>query len=269
MFDKFKWIVDLLSSLLVMIQQFWYLVVRDYTQDAQGNYVPRQEPKPSGNESFIGIVPALANIGSGFTWILNPASGDDDNSGQSPLFEDGETRISNGEFTRDITQRVSDLLQKAGIDYAYAHKEKDIAQIDEVVAYANDLADQADSNYFTKPPVMLTINSNQTGDGSEWRGSNGLEVCYFPGALHGLRFAAIFHENLVQSLEWRDRGLRTKKFAVLKNVQMPSVMLNIGFFDHKTQAQLLMDDSIRQVIAESIFNSIKTLEDYGEYGEGY
>lgn len=68
--------------------------------------------------------------------------------------------------------------------------------------------------------------------------------------------ATIFQNNLLADLGTVDRGVRSANFTVLRLTEMPSVLLEIGFLSNPTEAQMLGDPVMLQVMANSIYRSI-------------
>lgn len=263
-----QWIPNLVVALLTMIQQFWYLTVMDYVQDGEGGYRPKTAAERKEESPIVELVYETAEYdedsSNSFFWILNPGSGDDDPKGVSPLFEDGETKFFEGEFTRTVLQKVAVMLAAEGVSYNFlTNSKRDVSNTERI-----DSANLLGAGCNNIQPIMLTLHSNSTGKGDNWRNPNGVEAVYFAGAKHGRRFATIFQEYLIENLEWRDRGLRTANYGILRDVDMPSVLLRVGFFDNKSQVQLLADDEVQNVIARSIVDAIHDINRLGEY-EGF
>lgn len=53
-----------------------------------------------------------------------------------------------------------------------------------------------------------------------------------------------------------DRGVKQAPFRVLKGATMPAVLVEIGYLSSPADAELLLDPSFRQEIAESLYRSI-------------
>ena len=48
-----------------------------------------------------------------------------------------------------------------------------------------------------------------------------------------------------------DRGVKTAAFYVIKNTEMPAVLLEHGFYTNKTEVQYLKSDDFRNRLAQS------------------
>ncbi|MDP4879632.1 MAG: N-acetylmuramoyl-L-alanine amidase, partial [Opitutales bacterium] len=61
---------------------------------------------------------------------------------------------------------------------------------------------------------------------------------------------------LVQRLGGPDRGLKRARFLVLKHLDCPGVLVELGFVSHPDTAQKLRTAAFRQTLAQSLFEGI-------------
>ena len=62
--------------------------------------------------------------------------------------------------------------------------------------------------------------------------------------------------SLVQQLGGPDRGLKRARFLVLKHLDCPGVLVELGFVSHPSTAQKLRTSAFRQTLAQSLFEGI-------------
>lgn len=73
-------------------------------------------------------------------------------------------------------------------------------------------------------------------------------------AHHGsARFAELLHELMLQATSARDREVRAGRFRVLRGLQMPGVVLEVGFLSHaeetlRVRCPAFMDRSVRAMV---------------------
>jgi N-acetylmuramoyl-L-alanine amidase len=82
---------------------------------------------------------------------------------------------------------------------------------------------------------------------------NGLETYYYS---NGQRLARTIHNSILQSLDIRDRGVRTARFYVLRRTSMPSVLVEVGFVTGREDAAKLSDPTYRSQMAQAIARGI-------------
>ena len=67
-----------------------------------------------------------------------------------------------------------------------------------------------------------------------------------------------FHiqNSLVKGLGGPDRGLKRARFLVLKHLDCPGVLVELGFVSHPATAQKLRTAAFRQTLAQSLYEGI-------------
>ena len=111
--------------------------------------------------------------------------------------------------------------------------------------------------------VSIHLNSFTTGV------PNGTEVYYLArddeqaNSFTRRQAADIFQRNLVSDLGTFDRGVRTSNLSVLRNTQMPSVLLEIAFMSNQNDIAIVSNPANHPRIADSITKSIMELVTIG------
>lgn len=70
-------------------------------------------------------------------------------------------------------------------------------------------------------------------------------------------FAESIHNNVVSATSFIDRGVKKEDLFVLRDTDMPSVLLEVGYLTNPEEEQLMFNDEFQYIIAESICNGIK------------
>jgi N-acetylmuramoyl-L-alanine amidase len=70
------------------------------------------------------------------------------------------------------------------------------------------------------------------------------------------RLARALHRRVVGSFKGEDRGIRNRAFYVIRNTEMPSVLLEVGFINHKTDEALLAQGVFQSRLAESLTRGV-------------
>jgi N-acetylmuramoyl-L-alanine amidase len=68
--------------------------------------------------------------------------------------------------------------------------------------------------------------------------------------------ASSIHDRLLDQLGVVDRGLKTARFAVLRTIRCPAVLIEAGFLSHPTEARNINTPAHRQRIAEAIADGV-------------
>lgn len=162
---------------------------------------------------------------------------------RTPKFENG-TFMKENEFNRAVANYLKIDLERCGFKtLTVAPTDKDISLKQRV-----DLANNKKADFY------ISIHANAlTG---EWGSQNGIETYYYTGSIEGKKTAKIIHTFLMQGSTMTDRGVKTANFYVLKNTNMPAVLVECGFMDNLREAKLLMSEEYRRECAEEIAKGI-------------
>lgn len=190
-----------------------------------------------------------------FMWILDNGHGKATSGKRSPLFEDG-SRFYEYEFNRDIVGRLIVKLSNTGLSFynLVPEIEGDIS-LNERVRRANTL-----QTHLIK--IYISIHSNAASN-SGWSNASGIETYCYIKPSKSERLAQCFQKNLVKNLNWRDRGVKTANFYVIRYTQMPAILTESGFYDNKIECRKLMSNEYREKIADAHFQSILEIENIG------
>lgn len=144
----------------------------------------------------------------------------------------------------DISLEVSRLLQQQGvIVYLTRTDERDVDLPPRVA-----LAERVKAN------VFVSIHANAISLSRP--DVNGVETYHAPGAVGGARLARAIHNSILQSLNVRDRGVRSARFYVVRNASMPSVLVETGFVTGAEDARNLANPSWRKQMAAAIARGV-------------
>lgn len=66
----------------------------------------------------------------------------------------------------------------------------------------------------------------------------------------------IFQKRLVKNLRFKDRGVKKARFQVLRDLNSPGMLLELGFLSNHNTARSLMNDRSLQSIAKSISDAV-------------
>lgn len=85
---------------------------------------------------------------------------------------------------------------------------------------------------------------------------NGLETYYAPGSTRGATLARTIHNSILQSLNVRDRGVRSARFYVIRRTSMPATLVETGFVTGAEDAPKLASPAFRSQMATAIARGI-------------
>lgn len=140
-----------------------------------------------------------------------------------------------------IAQQVATLLDQQGVQAVLTRTGEYDLDLQPRVA----MAERMNANVF----VSIHANSISLSRPDV----NGLETYYYS---NGQRLARTIHNSILQSLDIRDRGVRTARFYVLRRTSMPSVLVEVGFVTGREDAAKLSDPAYRSQMAQAIARGI-------------
>jgi len=175
---------------------------------------------------------------------------------RSPLWPDN-TQLFEGEFNRDVVQRLITLCDQNGIDYVNIVPEQEDIPRAERTRRANEIYET------DKRCIYLSIHSN-AGGGRGW------EIYTSLGETKSDKIASVFFTKIKE--EFGQITMRTDysdgdpdkeaQFDVLVDTIMPAVLTENFFMDNIDECKnILMTESGRDRIANAHFKAILEIED--------
>ncbi|MGG0643318.1 N-acetylmuramoyl-L-alanine amidase [Sporosarcina gallistercoris] len=106
-----------------------------------------------------------------------------------------------------------------------------------------------------KADVYLSFHHNaNTGVWGDW---GGVETYIYEGTVSKAKnLALLIQPKLVRAMGLRDRGVRKKNLHVLRETQMPAVLIEGGFMDSRTDIQALRNPQRLKTQGEAIADAI-------------
>mgnify|MGYP001795512958 CR=1 FL=1 len=190
-----------------------------------------------------------------YLWLLDAGHGPGTPGKRSPVLEDGR-QFFEYEFNRTVLKNVYARLSGLGVQFVELVKDEDgDLSLTERVKRAN----KAGGNL---PGIFVSVHANASTMGDwETRDIRGTETWYYGSSSNGKRVASAFHRLTLKKLGLKDRGIKyvepnSKSFYVLRKTTMPAVLLEIGFYTHRDEVLVLLDNQKRKDVAAGIVEAI-------------
>ncbi|MEW9702606.1 N-acetylmuramoyl-L-alanine amidase CwlD [Paenibacillus sp. SI8] len=175
---------------------------------------------------------------------------------------DGGAESSSGVIEKDInlaiTLQLRDYLQQAGA-LVIMTRETDIDLADpRTKGYSKrkteDLHNRADLTKDKKAEMFLSIHLNSIPS-PKWRGA---QTFYVPNNPSNANLAALIQNELKKNLENTERVAKPadKTVYLLKVLQIPSALVEVGFLSNPEEARLLASEKYQRMVAASIYQGI-------------
>lgn len=151
-----------------------------------------------------------------------------------------------------ISQRVAAILEQQGI-HAILTRTSD---------YFVDLAPRVEMAQRQRADLFVSIHANSIDNRPD---VSGLETYYYSS---GQRLAQTIHNNILQSIDIKDRGVRRARFYVLRKNSIPAVLVEVGFVtgvqDAPRLATAVYENQMAEAIASGILQYIQTTLAHGQ-----
>lgn len=112
-----------------------------------------------------------------------------------------------------------------------------------------DLVERAEIANRSQADLFISIHCNSFPQ-SIWYGA---QTFYYPGREESRRLAVAIQTELVRCLGPNRRQANAGDYRVLKEAEMPAVVVEAGFLSNPREARLLADPSYQEKVAEAIY----------------
>ncbi|MBP0001320.1 MAG: N-acetylmuramoyl-L-alanine amidase [Cyanobacteria bacterium SID2] len=195
---------------------------------------PYGTPSPSiASQNGLGDLPRIPD--GQFLIVLDPGHGGSDPGAV------GIGGLSEIDIVNPMSHRIAELLEAQGVAVVLTREDNRTVELEPRVQLANRL----DANLF------VSIHANAISMSRP--DVNGVETYYYQT---GGDLARIVHQHLLQATGGPDRGVRTARFYVLRNTDMPAILLELGFVTGASDARRLADPDYRETLSQAISRGI-------------
>ena len=201
-----------------------------------------------------------------YMWCLDNGHGSKTAGKRSPEFTlDGEEyQFFEYEFNRDIVARIMKALDEYGVQYYNVVPE---VNVDNILSTRVDRANLLQSKL---PKIYVSIHSNAgpAPSAKDWTNDSikGIETWFYHNSKRGQKLAKAFQKHLIAETGMYDRGLKSRssgQFYVIRKTAMTAVLTENGFYNNRNEVELLLDDKMRQKIANAHVKAILEIEESG------
>jgi len=163
---------------------------------------------------------------------------------RTPFFPGTTQFMHENEFNRKVAEYLKLYLERCGFDTLM------VAPTDANTPLKDraDLADKAGADFY------ISIHANALN--GIWGPQEGVATYHYPGSAKSNTAAIIIHRYLAKGTKQKDRGVLTADFYVLRETDMPAVLVECAFMDNLKEAQLLLTDAYRKECADEICQGI-------------
>lgn len=188
-------------------------------------------------------------------------------AGKAIVLDAGHGGVDGGAVSREgiiekdlnlsIVLYLRDYLQQAGAVVSLTREgDYDLAE-PETKGYSRrkteDLLERAGKVQASNPQLTVSVHMNSIPS-PRWSGA---QTFYHSRNAEGKRLAADIQEEIRVSLENTNRVPKTRdEVYLLKSLESPVVLVEVGFLSHPEEARLLADDAYQKKVAAAIYRGI-------------
>ena len=150
------------------------------------------------------------------------------------------------EFNEAVARRLKKKLHNENVLCIFSHDINRDVPLNERITLANRM----------KANLFISIHANAFG--TQWNEVNGIETFTWINARCVTRsFATLIHQEVIKSTGRKNRGIKQGNFAVLRETNMPAVLVECGFMTNKQEMKLLKEPMYQQQCADGISTGIQ------------
>ncbi|ALS24896.1 MULTISPECIES: N-acetylmuramoyl-L-alanine amidase CwlD [Paenibacillus] len=175
---------------------------------------------------------------------------------------DGGARSKDGLDEKDVNLAIAkylrDYLQQAGALVVMTREDdRDLAD-PSTRGYSRrkteDLLKRAEFISQSKTDLFLSIHLNSIPS-AKWSGA---QTFFYPNHRDNAALAALIQDEMKKNLKNTDRVAKQadKEIYLLKTLQMPSALVEVGFLSNPAEAALLRDPAYQKKVAAAIYQGI-------------
>jgi N-acetylmuramoyl-L-alanine amidase len=158
----------------------------------------------------------------------------------------GPTGLYEKSVNLDVSERLAKLLRNDGAEVTMTRSEDTFLSLAERVEFARD--NEAD--------VFISVHADSfksTTQGSTTFYHSGVN----PSWEQSKQLAEIAIDNLVTNLGTVDRGAKDKSLHVIRETDMPAILVELAFLSNPKEEAQLKDAEFRQKAAEALYQSLQ------------
>lgn len=163
----------------------------------------------------------------------------------------GKTGV-NGEKEKEINLQISDKIKKLLLDQGISvrmTREGDDRLAD---SQREDLQARVDI-INSGARLAVSVHQNSYHDPAVW----GAQVFYYTDSEHGRSAAGMIQEELNKLSPDHKKKIRANNtYYILKNTDIPTVIVECGFLSNHTEAGKLSDDAYQSAVAEAVVRGV-------------
>jgi N-acetylmuramoyl-L-alanine amidase len=97
--------------------------------------------------------------------------------------------------------------------------------------------------------IFVSLHANAVGKKNQWSSVTGWEIFVYRRGSFSEQLADAIHRSTIPASGLKDRGVKAERFYVIRNVNMPSALIEHGFYTSKDEVAQLKSPEFREQLA--------------------
>jgi N-acetylmuramoyl-L-alanine amidase len=187
--------------------------------------------------SVFSILLSVGSIAHPAIVVIDPGHGGRDRGGIP-----GQ-KLAEKVFTLDTGKRLARILRANGdIKVLMTRDDDTFVSLTEGTNIANQ--------YRGRDAVFVSIHYNS----AQREGAYGIETYY--NNKRAYRLAALVHPRVIQAMDSVDRGIRQRRYRVLRKNRLTAILVECGFLTNRVEGERASDPDYRRRVARAIASAI-------------
>ncbi len=182
--------------------------------------------------------------------VLDAGHGGADSGAVGKLNKDTEDEktVLEKNLTISVTKKVYKILKDNGIDVILT-RDKDVKP---------ELSERADFANKSGAGIFVSIHINSVDKPEPY----GIETYYCTtnnsqySGISSKDLAKDIQKNLIDDLDGKNRGVKTANFYVIRETEMPAVLIELGFISNEEELKKMCDEEYQDKAAQAIADGI-------------
>jgi N-acetylmuramoyl-L-alanine amidase len=176
---------------------------------------------------------------------LDAGHGMDTEGKRTPEFDDG-TIIHEAEQNYPVMFKVAEYLE---------YNEFNVVITNENIEYDMPLGERTDIANESEADIFISIHKNAIS--GQWQtDARGIETFVIQKGYEAERLANGVQEKLIEETKMLDRGVKEANFHVLRETNMPAILVELGFMDYREEAEQMLDETWHERFARAITKGV-------------
>ncbi|WP_249871572.1 N-acetylmuramoyl-L-alanine amidase [Oceanobacillus saliphilus] len=143
----------------------------------------------------------------------------------------------------------------AAIKYLNEYENANVIRLDDPTGNT-DVSLTARTNKANSENADILVSYHHNANTGQWGTWTGTETYHYPGSSAGLTLARNVHPSILSGMGLRDRGIKTANFHMLRESNMPAILIEGGFMDSTIDIVQMRDNTVMDRTGKALAEAI-------------